>query len=127
MESSASSGGFGVVGSIVYLAVIALMIASMWKIFAKSGEPGWVAIVPIYNVYVLFKIVYGQGIMFLLTLIPIVGFFVCLKLYYDLAKAFGKGIGYTLGLIFLPIVFLPLLGFGEAQYRVVLTRSVMEF
>ena len=51
------------------LAVAVLGIVAMWKIFEKAGEPGWAAIIPFYNAYVLFKITWGNGWMFLLMLI----------------------------------------------------------
>ena len=41
---------------IIELLVIVLVIAGMWKTFAKAGKPGWASIVPIYNVIVLLEI-----------------------------------------------------------------------
>jgi hypothetical protein len=38
---------------ICYFAVIILLIAAMWKVFSKAGQPGWAAIIPIYNIYVM--------------------------------------------------------------------------
>lgn len=37
-------------------AAIFLYIIPMWKIFQKAGRPGWAAIVPVYNNWVLFEI-----------------------------------------------------------------------
>ena len=53
------------------LAIAVLGIIAMWKIFEKAGEPGWAAIIPFYNLYVLFKITWGNGWKFLLLLIPL--------------------------------------------------------
>ncbi len=52
-----SGGGGSIVGTIIYLAIIALMLAGMWKVFEKAGKPGWAAIIPIYNLIVLLDIV----------------------------------------------------------------------
>ena len=54
--SSSGGGAGGIIVGIIYLAVIVFLIASMWKVFTKAGQPGWAAIVPIYNIYVLTQI-----------------------------------------------------------------------
>ena len=100
---------------IVYGIVVLLMIAAMWKVFAKAGEPGWASIVPIYNYVVWCKIV-GRPAWW------VVLFFVCapvvvIILSIDLAKCFGKGVGFALGMVFLPFIFWPMLGFGSATYQ----------
>ncbi len=95
---------------------IIFMIAA-WNIFEKAGEAGWKAIIPIWNVYILFKITWGIGLLFLLMLIPIVGAIIALITSYKLAKVFGHGIGYTLGLIFFPWLFWLILGFGSSEYQ----------
>ena len=99
------------------LAVSILVILAMWKIFVKAGEPGWAAIIPFYNLYILFKIVYGNGWKFLLLLIPIANIVFLILVYGKLAKVFGKGNGFAVGLVLLPVVFLPILGFGDAKYQ----------
>lgn len=99
--------------TIFSLLLSALAIASLWILFKKAGEPGWAAIVPFYNAYVLFKITWGNGIMFLLMLIPIANFVIMIMTYVKLAKAFGKGGGFACGLIFLGIIFLPIMAFSK--------------
>ncbi|HCQ30731.1 MAG TPA: signal peptidase I [Flavobacteriales bacterium] len=103
---------------ILPLAVIILMIASMWKIFTKAGQPGWASIIPIYNIIVLLKIVNRPVWWIILLLIPIVNFITMIIVLNDLSKSFGKGVGFTIGLILLPIIFYPLLAFGDAEYVV---------
>ena len=100
----------------IYLAFIVLMIASMWTIFSKAGKPGWAALVPIYNLIVLLDIVGKPWWWLLLMFIPIVNFVVVIMIYHNLSLSFGKGAGFTVGLILLGIVFLPLLAFGDAEY-----------
>lgn len=92
------------------------MVASQWKIFSKAGQPGWACLVPIYNIFVLLKIVGKPGWWFVLLLIPIVNFIILILMQVELAKAFGKDGGFAAGLILLPFVFLPMLAFGDAQY-----------
>lgn len=102
---------------IVYLAIIAVSIAGMWKMFEKAGEPGWTALIPVYNTYVMIKVSKNPWWFLLLYFIPIIALYPAIKVPWDLAKVFGKGGGYGLGMIFLPFVFMPLLGFGDAEYQ----------
>src|SRR5581483_6229921 len=114
--NAAAAGAFGVIG-IIWLAVVVLMIAALWKIFAKAGEPGWAAIVPIYNLLVILKIVGRPVWWIVLLLVPFVNIIVMFVLAFDLSKAFGKGAGFALGMIFLGPIFYPMLGFGSATYK----------
>ena len=114
---SPAAGIFGGVFLIVWLAVLVLVIAGFWKTFVKAGEPGWAAIVPIYNLITLCKIGGRPGWWFILLILPIVGFIVAIILSLDVAKNFGKGTGFGIGLALLPMIFYPILGFGDAQYR----------
>ena len=98
------------------LALSIFFIIVNWKICVKAGEPGWAAIVPYYSSYVMYKIAWGNGWLFLCQLIPVIGFVFPLIMSVKLAGAFGKGFGYGLGLIFLPIIFQPMLAFGDAEY-----------
>jgi len=109
--------GLGIGMMIVWLAVVLLMVASLWKVFVKAGEPGWAAIVPIYNIFVLLKIAGKPAWWFILMLIPIVNFIVFIIVCIALAERFGKGAGFGVGLGLLGIIFFPILGFGDATYR----------
>lgn len=116
MDNQPSMGALGPIFWICMLAFIVLMIASCWKVFVKAGKPGWACIIPIYNVVVLLDIV-GKPIWWIiLYLIPLVNIIIIIIIYVALAKAFGKGVGFALGLIFLPFIFYPILGFGDATY-----------
>jgi hypothetical protein len=108
---------FGGAMMIVWLAVAVLCIAGLWKIFTKAGEPGWAAIVPIYNTIVMLKIVGRPLWWIVLLLIPFINLIVWIIVSIDLAKSFGKGAGYGIGVAILPFVFYPALGFGSATYR----------
>jgi len=102
---------------IFWLAVMILIIAGCWKVFTKAGQPGWASIIPIYNVYIWCKIVGRPGWWVILLLIPFVNFIIGIILSIDLAKSFGKGVGFGLGLALLGFIFWPILGFGSAQYQ----------
>lgn len=102
--------------SIIVLIVAVLMIVAMWKIFTKADEPGWASIVPIYNLYVMYKISFGNGWLFLLTLVPFVGAVMAIIMCFKLSKAFGHGVGFGFGLLFLSPIFYLILAFGSSDY-----------
>ena len=108
---------FGVGFTIVWLVVTLLFIASLWKVFVKAGEPGWAAIVPFYNIFILLKIAGKPAWWFILMLIPFVNLIVFIIACIALAERFGKGAGFGVGLGLLGGIFFPILGFGDAQYR----------
>ena len=102
---------------IIYLAAIIAIIAGWWMIFTKAGEDGWKAIIPIWNILVLLKIVGREWWWIILMLIPIVGFVIWIIVALDLAKSYGRGTGFGIGLIFLPYIWSLILGFGSDTYR----------
>lgn len=118
MEGGEAGGGAGgAIIMIVYLALIVLAIAGIWKTFAKAGKPGWAAIIPIYNIIVLLEVA-GRPIWWIvLFLIPLVNIIVSLIVMIDIAARFGKGAGFGIGLWLLGFIFFPILGFGDAQYQ----------
>jgi len=117
----AQEGGGGGIGGVlfmvIWLAIMLVVIAGCWKTFVKAGQPGWGILIPIFNLYVLIKVAGRPGWWLILMFIPIVNFIVSILIWVDIAKNFGKEIGFALGLIFLPFIFCPILGFGDAQYR----------
>ncbi len=98
------------------LAVVVFLIASIWKVFTKAGQPGWASIIPVYNAYILLKIAGRPGWWLLLYFIPVVNFVIAIIVSIDVAKAFGKGGGFGLGLALLSFIFYPILAFGDAAY-----------
>jgi len=119
-SSAPALGGAFWVFMIVYLAaIIFLAIVPTWKMFTKAGKPGWGSIVPIYNAYLMLKICSRPGWWLLLLFIPLVNFVVLIILCIDLAKTFGKGAGFAVGLILLSFIFVPILGYGNAQYTAI--------
>ena len=112
-----SAPAFNPLPTIISLVLCVFVLVCMWIIFRKAGKPGWAAIVPFYNLYVMFEITWGSGMRFLLMLIPIYNIILSIQTQIRLAKAFGKGGGFAAGLIFLPYVFVPILAFSGASYQ----------
>ena len=106
----------GAVLSLVYLAVVVLALVGMWKAFEKAGQPGWAGIVPVYNMYVLTLMAKKPILWFVLLFVPCVGIVVAIMIMIEVAKLFGKSTGFAVGLVLLPFVFWPMLGFGDAKY-----------
>tara|TARA_B110000467_G_C18271731_1_gene452801 strand:+ start:526 stop:918 length:393 start_codon:yes stop_codon:yes gene_type:complete len=100
---------------LIVMIPLALFIA-MWKVFVKAGKPGWAIIVPIYSAVVFLDIIGHRWTRLLWYCIPIYGFYLSIVDINSLSKSFGKGTGFTVGLILLSPVFICILGFGGAQY-----------
>jgi len=101
----------------VLIPLIALItIVAMWRIFEKAGEPGWAALIPFYSAYVLFKISWGNGWLFLLSLIPIVQIIILIITMFKLATSFRKNGGFAIGLILLNVIFYCILAFDQSTY-----------
>jgi hypothetical protein len=94
-----------------------LMIVAMWKIYVKAGKPGWASIVPIYNIIVFLEII-GKPWWWLLIMffVPIANFIFLIWSINLLSKSFGKGVGFTIGLLVLGPIFILVLAFGGAKY-----------
>lgn len=117
LQDAGLAAGLGLFALFIAMLPALLVIAGLWKMFTKAGKPGWAAIIPIYNVYVMLQIV-GRPTWWLIGfLIPVVNFVVGILVTIDLAKSFGKGIGFAVGMILLPFIFYPLLGFSDARYQ----------
>jgi hypothetical protein len=101
---------------IIWIVLAILFIVAMWKLFEKANVPGWHCIIPFLNIYDEFKIAWGNGWLFLLLLIPFVDIIIEIILAFKLAKAFGKGLGFTIGLVLLPSIFKLILGFDSSKY-----------
>lgn len=123
--------GLGAFLIIFLLTIILIFIISFWKIFTKAGRPGWQALIPIYNMIVLAEIAkqpwwYGLivSLAYWFIFIPGIGwialiaeFVFLILIWYKLALAFGKDASFAVGLILLPVIFLPTLAFSkDIQY-----------
>jgi hypothetical protein len=105
-------GMFLIPGILIYI----LTVAGLWRTFDKAGKPGWAAIIPIYNYIVLLQIV-GKPIWWIfLILFPCTTFIFAIWTINLLSKSFGQGEGFTIGLLILPMIFYPILGFSNYPY-----------
>lgn len=113
-EAGAAMAGASLVFMLLYLAVIVVMVASLWKLFTKAGKPGWASIVPIYNNIVLLEII-GRPWWWLLIimLVPFLGLWVAIVVMLDTAKAYGKSTGYGILLALVPVIGFPMLAFSK--------------
>lgn len=130
-NSGASTGGsvigalFGGVFFLIWLGVLVLIIAGMWKVFVKAGRPGWEAIVPFYNIYILVTKIalrpWWWILFFFAAPIPVLGWIACVVasiiISIDVAKNFGKEVAFAIGLALLPAIFYCILGFGSAKFQ----------
>ncbi|MBX4201808.1 signal peptidase I [Candidatus Saccharibacteria bacterium] len=100
---------------LVYLAFIVVYVVAYWKIFEKAGQAGWKSLIPIYNTYIVLKIVGYSGWYLLLFLVPFVNILFAIYVAYKVAVAFGYGIGMTI-LEFIFGIGLLIIGFGDSKY-----------
>lgn len=107
-----------IIPSIIGLVFTVLFIAAMWKIFTKAGQAGWKAIIPIYNLVVLMRIVGRPGWWVILLLIPGLNIIFGIILALDVAKSYGKSTIFAVfGLIIFNYIGYLMLGFGSATYQ----------
>ena len=139
-------GADAFVGSYAVLSLIfiLLQVIANWRIYTKAGESGWKSLIPLYTQYIAFKIAWKTSMFWLMllvtvaayvmimlsTVIPALAFIfmwliilccavltiIGIVFSYKLSRAFGHGVGYTLGLIFLNPIFILILGLGKSQY-----------
>ena len=122
------------IGTIVILAVgwYVLLAIAYWKIFEKAGEPGWKALIPFYNTYSQYKFTWNPNMFWIVlvcsllggvlgstegtlsyvgTLFTLASAIVNIIAANKLSKAFGHGVGFTIGLFFLNPIFMLILAF----------------
>lgn len=116
---------YGYLFLLLFCGVVTLV--SMWVVFGKAGEAGWKVLVPFYNIYLLMRISGKPGWWFILLLIPVIGLAINLLAMLSLAEKFGRSPAFGVGLLLLPMLFFPLLAFGESQYQYAVPAPEMNF
>lgn len=128
----ASSGMLTVIG-IISLAVGVLMIIAQWKLFEKAGEKGWKSLIPFYNGYLWYKLTWSAGAYAAIIILSIVSAFVSgvpvlgillaitmvilgIMSSHMVSVSYGKGGGFTVGLVLLAPIFYMILAFGDSEY-----------
>jgi hypothetical protein len=100
------------------LALVLVVFAILWKVFTKAGQPGWAALIPFYNTWVLVtEICKKEPLWFILSLIPVVNIVASWVISMELARKFGKSDAFGIGIFFLAPIFLAILAFGDAEYE----------
>ncbi len=124
-DAAVAGGILALLGAFMFVfALVGLVVlVGMWKTFSKAGQPGWAAIIPVYNLVVLFRVAGQSGwlaLTFLLNFIPVIGGLAWLGIviwnHVNVSKRFGHGVGFALGLVFLAPIFWLILGFGSSKY-----------
>lgn len=101
---------------VIGICICIIEIVGLWCLFVKAGEPGWAAIIPIYNYLIAIKVAGKPWWFILMFLVPILNLVFYIIILDGLSKSFGKGVGFTVGLFFFRFIFIPILGFGKSVY-----------
>ena len=117
MQQTYAPQGLSSTALIICLLIVVFYVWVTWRVFTKAGQPGWAAIIPIYNTIVMLQVA-GKPVWWIfLFLIPLANLIVYILMQAGVAKNFGKGTGFAIGLILLNFIFLPILAFGSALYQ----------
>ena len=126
-DSAAAGAAAGGIGAFLFLFIILLMMlglflqliawAGMWKTASKAGQSGLLACIPIVQFFIWAMMAKKEAWWGILFFIPIVNIVIFIIILNEISKRFGRGLGTTLGLIFLPFIFWIILGFGDAEYQ----------
>lgn len=108
--------GIGITGMLTISLISLFYLIAEWKIYEKAGKPGWAILIPIYRTIVFLDIIGKPWWWLLLFLIPGINIIFMIWSINLLSVKFSKGVGFTLGLIFLTFIFIPILAFGDAKY-----------
>ncbi len=122
-----------------------LCVVANWRMFEKAGERGWLCLIPFLSGHVAFKIawhpfffwfnaalLFGSEILNAMIVeggvnmpyvilaalaLSIASIIISVTHSFKLSRAFGHGVGFALGLVFLPYIFIPILGLGRSVYQ----------
>jgi len=111
----ALAAGFGFI-VLIYLAVAILLVASSWIIYTKADQPGWAVFIPVYDLIILLRVIQKPWWWIILFIIPPVTIIIYILILHALSLKFGQNVWFTLGLLFLPVIFFPVLAFGDYRY-----------
>lgn len=108
----------GATNSLIGFAMYVLVVVALWRVFAKAGRAGWLAVIPIVNLVVMVRIAGFSGWLTLLYLVPVVNVVFHIIVHIRVGRAFGHGWVFSL---FLLVVFFVIgylvIGFSDERYR----------
>lgn len=139
MAIGAFLGAYLGIFCVVTIVIAVISIIANWKVYTKAGREGWKCLIPVYNVYVLYDMVWETkqfwiyfGLMIGSAVFTALGsnLFVTLvilalniailvwsiRLLHHLSVCFGHGSAFTVGLLLLNTVFVMILAFGDSKY-----------
>ena len=122
-------------GVILYL----LTALGCWKMLEKAGQDGWKGLIPVCNLYMVYKICWTPAAfwMYLITAVSGSCFLSAARFFWlqgplvllglaavviraiwccKVSSAFGHKAGFAVGLFFLEPFFVMILGFGSSRY-----------
>lgn len=113
--------------AVIAILVLILIVIPFCKMFSKMGNKWYEALIPGHNSFVFITNAGKPGwwiFVCLLFLIPVLGWIVGailliimhFSISIGMAKKFGKGAGFGVGMAILPFIFFPILGYGKASY-----------
>ena len=140
MELAAAGIILGLLATYALVVIVwyVLSVIAYWRIFTKAGEEGWKSIIPIYNSYVQYRITWdvkffwisaglgvagaalgylGEAMSMLGSACLFAAWIINILALYKLSKAYGHGVGFTVGLVLLNPIFLLILGLGSSEYQ----------
>ncbi len=116
-----------------------LCLVAHWRVFTKAGEAGWKALIPVYNEYVQYRICWSTKVFWLSLLLAVAASAIlntsessfavvgmaCNIVYglivlitkIKLARSFGHGVLFGLGLLAATPIFTILLGLDSSRYQ----------
>lgn len=122
------------------LAIWVLTIIAYWRMFTKAGEKGWKAIIPVYSSYKMYTLIWrgsmfwlslassilasilvslptdSMGVLVVALILAIFSWVIGIMACFKMSRAYGHGVGYGFGLLFLNTIFILILGFGKSRY-----------
>ena len=121
VSTTTTDNPFAVLGAgfwVSSLAVTVFLIIAIWMIYKKAGQPGWAAIIPIYNIVVMLRVIkFEWWHILIMIFVPFASLVYSIIIPIKLAKVFGKSTGFAVLAVFLPIIAYPILAFGQAKYQ----------
>ena len=146
-------GGFAIIYVVVAIIWVVLAIIALWKIFVRAWEKWWKAIIPIYNVYIMYKIVGMKNWFWYSILVPVALWIVAALLEksspdatpilsaiwsafsgivgivasFKLPRKFGWGVGTSVLYVLFTAICLLILGFGNYEYNMTAGKKFSDY
>ena len=101
---------------LIALASFFIITLSLWTLAERLEVKGWKMLIPLYRFAVLFRAVDLSPWLSLLLLIPVVNLAMVIVFNIHLCRKFSRSYIFVPLLILLPIIFLPIMAFGDGKH-----------